>query len=58
MARRLPHEPPQVEKFRDLARQLETDDDEARLDERLKELATAPHKPKAEKPSAPKSEKP
>jgi hypothetical protein len=41
---------PQIDKFRDLARQIETDDDEARFDERLKKLATAPHKPKAAKP--------
>ena len=33
---------PQIDKFRNLARQLETDDDEARFDERLKKLATAP----------------
>lgn len=32
---------PQIDKFRDLARQLETDDDEARFDERLKKLAKA-----------------
>lgn len=32
----------QVEKFRDLARELETDDDEARFNERLKKLAKAP----------------
>lgn len=37
----------QVDKFRDLARQLETDDDEVRFNERLKKLAKAP-KPKAE----------
>jgi hypothetical protein len=37
--------PTQIDKFRDLARELETDDDEARFDERLKELAGA--KPKA-----------
>jgi hypothetical protein len=36
---------PQIDKFRELARQLETDDDEARFDERLKKLAGAP-KPK------------
>jgi hypothetical protein len=36
------HTKPQIDKFRDLARQLETDDDEARFDERLKRLATAP----------------
>ena len=38
---------PQVEKFQELARELECDDDEAAFDERLKKLATAP---KAEKP--------
>src|SRR5580658_8592448 len=32
---------PQLDKFRDLTRELETDDDEARFDERLKMLATA-----------------
>lgn len=39
---------PQVEKFRDLARKLECDDDEAAFDGRLKKLATAPpqHRPK------------
>ncbi|MGH6955428.1 MAG: hypothetical protein ACREEW_02035 [Caulobacteraceae bacterium] len=37
----------QAEKFRDLARELETDDDETRFDERLKKLAKAP-KPKTE----------
>jgi hypothetical protein len=36
----------QIEKFRQLARELETDDDEARFDERLKRLATAPREPK------------
>ena len=39
-------EPPQIDKFRDLARELECDEDEAAFDERLKRLATAP---KAEK---------
>ena len=34
-------EKPQVEKFRDLARELECDDDEQAFDERLKKLATA-----------------
>jgi len=38
------NEKPQVDKFRHLARELETDDDEARFDERLKKLAAA--KPK------------
>jgi len=41
---------PQAEKFADLARELECDEDEAAFDERLKKLATAPGKPKAEKP--------
>jgi hypothetical protein len=31
----------QIDKFRDLARELETDDDEAAFDERLKKLAAA-----------------
>lgn len=39
---------PQLDKFRDLARQLKTDDDEDAFDERLKRLATAPKLP--EKP--------
>lgn len=39
-------ESPQVEKFRQLARELETDDDETRFDERLKRLATAAREPK------------
>ena len=37
----------QVEKFKEAARQLETDDDEARFDERVKKLVR--HKP-VEKP--------
>jgi hypothetical protein len=36
---------PQIEKFRDAARELETDDDEAAFDERLKKLAKAPKAP-------------
>ena len=36
----------QIDKFRDLARELETDNDETRFDERLKRLATAPREPK------------
>jgi hypothetical protein len=35
----------QIDKFREAARELETDDDEAAFDERLKKLATP--KPKA-----------
>ena len=41
---------PQLDKFKDLARELECDDDEAPFDERLKKLATAPVEPQAEKP--------
>ncbi|WP_293906591.1 hypothetical protein [Phenylobacterium sp.] len=41
---------PQLDKFRDLARELECDEDEDAFDERLKKLAKAPGKPKAEKP--------
>lgn len=37
------HETPQIDKFRDLARELECDDDEAAFDERLKRIATASH---------------
>ena len=37
----------QLEKFKQAARELETDDDEARFDERMKKLVT--HKP-VEKP--------
>jgi hypothetical protein len=43
----------QIEKFRDLARELETDDDEARFDERLKKLAKTPRAPKGVAPSKP-----
>jgi len=39
----------QAEKFADLARELECDDDEEAFDERLKKLAKAPAKPKGEK---------
>lgn len=39
---------PQVEKFRDLARELETDEDEARFEEAVKKVAKAP--PAPEKP--------
>lgn len=33
---------PQVDKFRDLARELEADEDEARFEETVKKLAKAP----------------
>lgn len=38
----------QLEKFKQAARELETDDDEARFDERVKKLVK--HKPVPEKP--------
>jgi hypothetical protein len=40
---------PQTDKFKELARELEADEDEARWDERLKKVAKAkPEKPVAE----------
>jgi len=42
-------EPSQVDKFRDLARELECDDDEAAFAERVKKIATAPRPAKDEK---------
>lgn len=38
----------QAEKFADLARELECDDDEAAFDERLRKLATAAKPPEPE----------
>ena len=38
----------QLEKFKEAARQLETDDDEARFDEKLKRIAKAKPDEKAE----------
>lgn len=37
---------PQVDKFKELARELEADEDEARWDERLKKVAKAKPPPK------------
>lgn len=42
---------PQVDKFRDMARQLEADEDEARFEEVARRVATAPVPPKTEKPT-------
>jgi hypothetical protein len=42
----------QAEKFADLARELECDDDEAAFDERLKKLAKAPTEKKPPRPKA------
>ena len=39
----------QAEKFRDLARELECDEDEERFDDRLRKIATAPKPPTAPK---------
>lgn len=39
----------QAEKFADLARELECDEDEAAFDERLKKLAATAPKPKSDK---------
>jgi hypothetical protein len=48
-----PTEKPQIDKFREAARELETDDDEARFDEQLKKLAHAKvPTPKLPKPDA------
>jgi hypothetical protein len=41
-----PPEKPQADKFRDLARELECDEDEARFEETVKRIVKAP--PKAE----------
>ncbi len=38
MKDRTPSDPPQLDKFKAAARELETDDDEARFDERMKKL--------------------
>ena len=39
----LPDQPTQLDKFKEAARELETDDDEARFDERLRKIVK--HKP-------------
>ena len=46
-------EPSPLDRFKEAARQLECDDDDARFDAKLKTFATAP-KPKDEKPDAKK----
>lgn len=46
----------QVDKFREAARELETDDDEARFDQRLGKIARSPP-PKDEKPETKKPAK-
>lgn len=42
---------PQPDKFRDLARQLECDEDEKAFEERVRKVATAP-KPEPKEPDA------
>lgn len=41
-----PEDKPQIDKFRDLARELEADEDEAAFEEKVRKVATTP--PKAE----------
>jgi hypothetical protein len=41
--------PTQVDKFRDMARKLECDDDDAAFAERVKRMATAPRRQQAPK---------
>lgn len=41
---------PQADKFRDMARQLEADEDEARFEGAARKVATAPVPPKQKKP--------
>lgn len=43
-------EKPQLDKFKEAARELEADEDEARWDERLKKVAKAKPKPEPEQP--------
>ncbi len=45
MADKQQHETPQIDKFRDLARELECDDDEERFAERVKRIVRAPKPP-------------
>jgi hypothetical protein len=45
-----PSPKPQLAKFRNLARELECDDDQAAFDEKLKKLAKAPRDPKVARP--------
>jgi hypothetical protein len=41
---------PQIDKFKDLARELETDESEDRFDERLRKIAKSPPPEKIGKP--------
>ena len=43
-----PHKKTQLDRFKDAARKLETDDDEARFNENLKRVATAKPDEKSE----------
>lgn len=47
----LPKEPSQIDKFREAARELETDEREEAFDAALKKIATAPPPPKSDKPA-------
>lgn len=46
----MPKESSQIEKFKEAARALECDDDEARFNANLRRIAKAKSKPKEEKP--------
>lgn len=39
---RVPNEKPQVDKFRDMARELECDEDEAAFEDKVRKVATVP----------------
>ena len=59
MPARKPRDPdakPQIERFRDMARELECDEDEAKFEAVLTRILQAPHPPKYEpKKRAPKA---
>lgn len=46
----MPDEKPQIDKFKDAARELECDDDERRFKERLRALARAKSRPLKKEP--------
>ncbi len=52
MSKTLPgrNEPKQIDKFRDLARQLECDEDEARFEDQVRKIASAPKPEPGQKP--------
>ena len=46
------HDSTQADKFRDLARELECDEDEARFEETVKKVAKSPPSEKASEPAS------